>query len=203
MKFSRSLAGLFGALLVLGGASGASAGPAEAPADPAPASEAEAQPKAAPSPTANVSAAAVRRDMETNMSELGDLASDAKRDSDLVRATCVLDKQERAQGVMELATGELLIIRDEGSSAEARSFATEKLVAASERLGGLVEQARECIGDKSPEESDDQTRNEVDTPQAIPVADPTVGGGAGGGKPPPVPPPVDDTVPPVVGSPSS
>lgn len=207
MTFSRIGAGFFGAWLVLGGSAGANAGPAAegpeaAPAEPKGAADEAGPTEAKPKATATISAASVRRDMEEEMASLGDLASEAKRDSDLVRAACVLDKQERAQGVMELATGELLVIRDEGSTAEARSFATEKLVAASERLGGLVEQARECMGDKSPEESDDETRNEVDTPQAIPIEDPTVGGGVGGGKPPPLPPPVDDTVPPVVGSPS-
>ncbi|MCA9654366.1 MAG: hypothetical protein KC501_30880 [Myxococcales bacterium] len=144
----------------------------------------------------------VRGDMEANMAVLGDLASDAKRDSDLVRAACVLDKQERAQGVMELATGELLVIRDANAGADARGFATEKLVAASQRLEGLVEQARECVGDKTPEQSDDVTRNEVDESPTIPIPDPTVGGGAGGGKPPGMPPPVDDGMPPSVGSPS-
>ena len=103
------------------------------------------------------------------MAVLGDLASDAKRDSDLVRAACVLDKQERAQGVMELATGELLVIRDANAGADARGFATEKLVAASQRLEGLVEQARECVGDKTPEQSDDVTRNEVDESPTIPI----------------------------------
>lgn len=135
------------------------------------------------------------------MSTLGEIASDAKRDSDLVRAACVLDKQERAQGVMELATSEMLTIRDDAASTEARSFAVEKLQAAAERLDDLVGQARDCMGDKSPEVSDDQTRNEVQQDPTIPIADPTVGGGVGGGKPTP-PPPVDDAVPPTVGSPA-
>lgn len=196
---SRIWAGVFGAWLVLGGASGALAEP-EAPAA-APAEDPAATPAATPR-ASNVSVPKIRRDMEQNMSELGDLASDAKRDSDLVRAACVLDKQERAQGVMELATGEILVIRDEGSSAESRGFAAEKLEAASDRLDGLVEQARECAGDKTPELSDDETRNELDEQPTIPIPDPTVGGGAGGGKPPAVPPPVDDGMPPSVGSPS-
>ncbi len=211
---SRVWAGALGAWLLLGGAAGATAGPA--PEDPAaetsPAAADEApevtdttvgteQPAPAP-PASNLSVPSIRRDMETNMSSLGDLASDAKRDSDLVRAACVLDKQERAQGVMELATGALLVIRDEGSSAESRGFAVEKLAAASDRLDGLVEQARECAGDKTPERSDDETRNELDEEPTIPIPDPTMGGGAGGGKPPGLPPPVDDGMPPSVGSPS-
>jgi hypothetical protein len=205
---SRVLAGVCGAWLVLGGAGGASAGP---PASPEPVTDApvpaEGQPAAdgqpaAPPSTATVSVPAVRRDMETGMSTLGEIAADAKRDADLVRAACVLDKQERAQGVMELATGELLTIRDEAASTEARSFAVEKLQAAAERLDDLVAQAKDCMGDKSPEVSDDETRNEVKQDPPIPVADPTVGGGVGGGRPPVLPPPVDDGVPPTVGSPS-
>lgn len=204
---SRALAATLGIWTVLG-AGGAFAGPAEeatepAPAEEAPAAEGEAPAEAAPPPApSNISVPKVRRDMETNMATLGDLASDAKRDSDLVRAACVLDKQERAQGVMELATGELLVIRDPSASADARSFAAEKLAAASQRLEALVKQARECAGDKTPEKSDDVTRNEVDEDPSIPYPDPTIGGGAGGGKPPPIPPPVDDGIPPSVGSPS-
>lgn len=186
------------------GASGASAGPAE----PAPEAEAEAAPVAeAEAPAAEAEAPAqasppvsvpgIQRDMEDGMSKLGDLASDAKRDSDLVKAACVLDKQERAQGVMELATGEILVIRDQSASGEARTFAAEKLQAASERLDDLVEQAKECVGDKTPEESDDETRNEADEDPLIPILDPT--SMAPGNV---VPPPVDDGVPPTAGSPS-
>lgn len=217
---TRAIAGICGAWLVLGGASGALAGPpasaAEGPdlaeaaepeaAEPAAArgegeGEGEAKP-AAPPATSTVSVPAVRRDMETGMSTLGDLASDAKRDADLVRAACVLDKQERAQGVMELATSEMLVIRDEGSSPEARSFAVEKLQAAADRLDDLVEQAKECVGDKSPEVSDDETNNEVEEDPTIPIADPTLGGGVDGNKPARMPPPIDDGAPPTVGSPS-
>lgn len=216
---TRALAGVCGAWLVLGGAGGASAGPPASPAPattaPAaggePAAPAEGGEPAAPADggeaaalpaTATVSVPAVQRDMESDMSVLGELASDAKRDADLVRAACVLDKQERAQGVMELATGELLVIRDSTAAAEARSFAVEKLQASADRLDDLVQQARDCVGDQTPEMSDDETRNQVQEEPTIPIADPTVGGAVGGGKPPGLPPPVDDGVPPVVGSPS-
>ncbi|MCX4239529.1 hypothetical protein [Paraliomyxa miuraensis] len=202
---TRALAGVCGVWLVLGGASGALAGPPEDAAGEGAAGEAPDEGVAeakAPPPTSTVSVPAVRREMENDMAKIGDLAAEAKRDADLVRAACVIDKQERAQGVMELATGEMLIIRDEGSSAEARSFAVEKLQAASDRLGDLVEQAKECIGDKAPEESDDVTNNEVDEDPTIPVADPTVGGSPDGTKPNRVPPPIDDASPPSVGSPS-
>lgn len=215
---TRAVAGVCGAWLVLGAAGGASAGPpaspegtapAGAPAEGAPAAaegaapgEGAAQGEGAALPaTATVSVPKVQRDMESDMSLLGELASDAKRDADLVRAACVLDKQERAQGVMELATGELLVIRDDAAAPEARSFAVEKLQASSDRLDDLVQQARDCVGDQTPEMSDDETRNEVQQEPTIPIADPTVGGGVGGGKPTP-PPPVDDNAPPTVGSPS-
>ncbi|MEX1369253.1 MAG: hypothetical protein AB1Z98_39355 [Nannocystaceae bacterium] len=212
---SRAVAMMFGGWLVFG-STGAAAGPA-AELGPTPtAEEASPTPESPPPPpesgeglaesapvaAATISVPKVRRELESNMATLGDLAADAKRDSDLVKATCVLDKQERAQGVMELATGELLVIRDEGASTDARSFAAEKLAAASQRLEALVKQARECAGDKTPEDSDDVTRNDVEQQPSIPVADPTVGGGAGGGKPPGLPPPVDDGFPPSVGSPS-
>lgn len=210
---TRAWAGMFGAWLVLGGASGAVAAPEGPPADDAAptdgaasdaAAPAEGEAKAAPAArsTSTVSVPAVRRDMEDDMSAIGDLAADARRDADLVRAACVLDKQERAQGVMELATGEMLIIRDESASAQARGFAVEKLQAAAERLDDLVEQAKECIGDKSPEASDDVTNNDVEEDPTIPIADPTMGGGPDGGKPARLPPPIDDGAPPTVGSPS-
>ncbi len=205
---ARAWAGVCGAWLLLG-SGGAFAGPPEAEAAPAEAGPTEAAPaEAAPAEaaalpaTSTVSVPAVQRTMEADMSTLGELASDAKRDADLVRAACVLDKQERAQGVMELATGELLVIRDASATAEARSFAVEKLQASAERLDDLVQQARDCVGDQSPEMSDDETKNDVQQEPSIPIADPTVGGAVGGGKPPGLPPPVDDGAPPTVGSPS-
>lgn len=140
---------------------------------------------------------ALRQRIEAGMEELGELASDARSDTDVVRAACVLDKQERAQGVMEVATGELLVLRDSTSTRDQKAFAVEKLAAAADRLDGLVEAARTCRGDTSPEEEDDVTATDVDEPTTVPVADPTVGGAR-----PPVPPPVDDTRPPTVGSPS-
>lgn len=199
---------------MLVGAGGASAGPPAtegAPAEPdaappgdaaAPAADAAAPAEGqAPPATASVSVPAVQRDMEADMAAIGDIATDAKRDTDLVRAACVLDKQERAQGVMELATGELLVIRDSSATAEARSFAVEKLQAAASRLDDLVQQAKDCVGDQSPDMSDDQTDNDVENTPLIPIADPTVSGPFGSTGPG-MPPPVDDAVPPTVGSPS-
>lgn len=226
---SQTLAVFCGTWLVLGGASGALAGPAEgevaAPSeadgasvdeasadeasvdevsDEAPASEGEGAAGEAPAQSASapVSVSKSQRDLEDGMATLGALAAEAKRDSDLIRAECVLDKQERAQGVMELATDELLVIRDPSASAQARSFAAEKLAAAAERLDELVEEAKVCVGDATPEEEDDETRNESTEEQTVPIADATVGGRDGGAKPFVIPPPVDGTVPPSVGSPS-
>lgn len=207
---ARIVAGVCGAWLMLG-AGGALAGPPAEPTTEAPPAAGEtaapaegAAPAESPSQaaTATVSVPAVQREMEKDLTLIGDLASDAKRDTDLVRAQCVLDKQERAEGVMELATGELLVIRDASASAEARSFAVEKLQAAASRLDDLVQLARDCMGDQSPEMSEEDTKNQVQTSPLIPVADPTVGGSVGGGKPPVMPPPVDDGMPPTVGSPS-
>jgi hypothetical protein len=157
-----------------------------------------AEPAAAPTrPVAQV-----RRDMEEDMAELGDLAADARRDTDLVRAACVLDKQERAQGVMELATSELLIIRDSSADQQSRQFAAEKLSAASDRLDNLVKAAKECTGDKSPELTDDDTNNDEEQIPFVPELDPTQTGGTSPPRPTPVPPSVDDGRPPTVGSPT-
>ncbi|MCH9688051.1 MAG: hypothetical protein K0V04_41860, partial [Deltaproteobacteria bacterium] len=88
----RIIGGLCAAWLVLGGAAGASAGPAPEEKASEPEAEAPAEEPAAAAPaTANVSVPSVQRDMEQNMASIGELASDAKRDSDLVRAACVLD----------------------------------------------------------------------------------------------------------------
>jgi hypothetical protein len=138
----------------------------------------------------------LRQRLESGMQELGELAQSARSDTDLVRAQCVLDKQERAQGVMEVATGELLLLGDSGATQEQKSFAVEKLAAATDRLDGLVESARTCTGDTSPEEHDDITDTDVDESSAVPVADPTTSSES------PVPPPIDDSRPPLVASPS-
>lgn len=175
------------------------AGPPAGGETEAPAAASDAAPEAQSAATKPV--ALVRQDLEANMAELGELASAARQDTDLVRAACVLDKQDRAQGVMELATSELLVIRDSAATEQQRAFAAEKLAAASERLGSLVEQAKECTGDKSPEVEDDLTDNDAEVVPLVPEADPTQSGGTPP-QPSPVPPSVDDQRPPTVGSPS-
>lgn len=136
-------------------------------------------------------ASGLRMQMETGMSALGELAVEARSDDDLVRATCVLDKQDRAGDVMELGTSEMLVIRDPNTSEQARGFALEKLDAAASRIDKLVEEAKECAGQTGPEDEIDITRNESDEPNTVPMAAPSLGLGQS-----PVPPPVDGGWPP-------
>jgi hypothetical protein len=137
-------------------------------------------------------ASSLRAKMEAGMSEIGELAVEARNDEDLVRATCVLDKQERANDVMDLGTSELLIIRDPGASEQARGFALEKLDAASGRIDKLVVEAKACSGQTGPEDEVDITRRDADEPDTIPILNPSAGLGQG-----PVPPPMDGGWPPV------
>jgi hypothetical protein len=137
-------------------------------------------------------ASSLRSKMESGMSDLGELAVEARNDADLVRATCVLDKQDRANDVMDLGTSELLVIRDPGASEQARGFALEKLDAAAERIDQLVEEAKACAGQQGPEDEANITRNESDEPRTIPMWDPSAGLGNN-----PVPPPMDGAWPPV------
>jgi hypothetical protein len=155
-------------------------------------------PETAPAPVVDEGAASVpgasslRAKMEAGMSEIGELAVEARSDEDLVRATCVLDKQDRANDVMDLGTSELLIIRDPGASEQARAFALEKLDAASGRIDKLVDEAKACSGQQGPEDEVDVTRRESDEPDTIPLLNPSAGLGDG-----PVPPPLDGGWPPV------
>lgn len=148
-------------------------------------------------PTVSPGAGQSRAKIESAMSELGQLTSEAEGDQDVSRAACLLDKRDRGGEVMELVTAEALVIQDGGSTEQQRLFASEKLSALADRMDGLVEQARACSGDTSPEDKDDKTRTEVDERPTVPYADPTVGGAR-----PPVPPPVDDARPPTVESPT-
>jgi hypothetical protein len=136
-------------------------------------------------------ASSLRAKMESGMAAIGELAVDARQDEDLVRATCVLDKQDRANDVMDLGTSELLIIRDPGTSEQARAFALEKLDAASVRIDKLVTEAKSCGGEKGPEDEVDVTRRDADEPDTIPILNPSAGLGDS-----PVPPPMDGGWPP-------
>jgi len=136
-------------------------------------------------------ASSLRARMEAGMSDIGELAVEARTDEDLVRAACVLDKQDRANDVMELGTSELLVIRDPGTSEQVRGFALEKLDAAAGRIDKLVDEAKACAGRQGPEDEVDITRNEADEPRTIPVWAPSSGLGHN-----PVPPPLDGGWPP-------
>lgn len=175
---------------------------ADAPVDPVPASDAPAEPVAEPGSETDVlgestnaagipDAITLQTRMEEGMAEIGELAVEARADSDLVRATCVLDKQDRANDVMELGTGEMLVIRDGTTTEQSRQFALEKLDAAAGRIDMLVEEAKACAGQKGPEDQIDITRNDADEPRTVPMWDPTTGLGNS-----PVPPPIDGGWPP-------
>jgi hypothetical protein len=166
-------------------------------AAPPPAPEPEAAPVSATAVTP-VGIGISRANIDAAMTELGQLTSQADGESDVVRAACLIDKQERGGEVMELVTNEVLVIQDAGSNDQQRTFAAEKLGALSDRMNGLVDQARACAGDASPEDKDNKTRTEVDERPTVPFADPTASGGRA-----PVPPPVDDGRPPTVESPTN
>lgn len=133
---------------------------------------------------------ASRRRLEAGMGELGSLARDAKGQGDMVKTACIEDRRNRAQGVMELATQEMLVVRDAGADEQTKLFAREKLGAAADRMEDMVAEARNCGQDTSPEDADDQTRTVVDDPETIPIKDPTGGLGES-----PAPPVANDTWP--------
>jgi hypothetical protein len=157
------------------------------PADLPPADEPLVDEGAASVPAAS----SLRAKMEDGLAQIGELAVEARNDEDLVRATCVLDKQDRANEVMDLGTSELLVIRDAGTSEQARGFALEKLDAAAARITDLVTEAKACSGQEGPEDEVDVTRRESDEPIEIPILDPSLGLGSN-----PVPPPLDGGWPP-------
>ena len=140
---------------------------------------------------------ALQQRIENAVAEIGALAQEAEADGDATRSACVKGWQQKSQDAMEVATGELLVIRDEGSTDMQRSFAVEKLAATADRMEALVDQARKCSGDQSPEENDDEARTEVDETRTIPLQDPTLGGGTS-----PVLPPLDPNLPSTAASPA-
>lgn len=144
------------------------------------------------------SVAEIQRSLEQTLQAMGELAAESREESDIVRADCIRQKNARAEETMELATNEILVIRDSGTSEQARAFAIEKLQAADERLSTLATEARACSGVLEPEDEDGVTSNDQDEANPVPVADPTT--------PPflrPTLPPLDpDTRPPVVASPT-
>jgi hypothetical protein len=174
----------------------------ESPAEPAEAPAEEATPADAPTETDvdTRSVGSLRGQLEADMGTLGKLANDARKDENIGRAACVLQREERAKEVMELATGEILILQDGSTTPQQRKFAAEKLAAAADRLHKLVEEAKACRGELAPEDQDDDTKNDMGQTQTIPIADPTAGPPSN--QPQLPPPPVDDTRPPSVASPT-
>lgn len=176
------------------------AGPApsldESADDEAPAVEVERDTEQTAGLVAAPEAEASRGRLEASLADLGSLAREAKSSGDMVKTACVEDRRTRAQGVMELATQEMLIIRDPSTDAQARQFAQEKLGAAADRMEDMVAEARNCGQDTSPEAEDDRTRTQLDAPETIPLKDPTGGLGEN-----PVP-PASTTTWPIVASPT-
>lgn len=181
-------------LIVALGVALASAGQAVAAPPPAPAAAAPAT-KPAAKPAAGVPAATgksvrvgeVRRRMEQDLAEIGKIAQKARREGDMVKIACATDKEDRASTVMDVATPEMVVLQDKGADGQAKTFAADKLQAASGRLGKLLEEARACTGMPAAG-GDDGTTNQVDESRNVPPRDPTAGPSSGPGAPPPIDP---------------
>lgn len=124
---------------------------------------------AAPAPTLSVSDA--RNLLERGMTELGELAIRARQSGDMVRIACVQSKQDRAEAVMEVATGDLLTAQDPAADAQTRTFAGEKLSEGAIQMKDLVAQARACQGRE--EANSASASNEARQPQQVLPQDPT------------------------------
>lgn len=135
--------------------------------------------------------------LESSMAKLGQMAEAAKADGDAAMAGCLQDKVTRGQDIMATATPEIMVLRDSSASAQAKSFAAEKLQAAADAMDNVVSAAKGCSGEQELESEDDVTRNELDRTEQIPLQDPTISPTE-----PDVPPAVDEGQPPTVASPS-
>ncbi|MGH1348866.1 MAG: hypothetical protein ACRBN8_45445 [Nannocystales bacterium] len=136
--------------------------------------------------------------LEGSMAQLGKMAQAAKADGDAQLAGCLEDKVTRAQDIMSTATPELMVLRDSTASAQAKSFAAEKLQAAANAMDGVMASAKGCSGEQELEDRDDVTRNELDKTDGIPIQDPTIAPTE-----PDIPPAIDEAQPPTVASPSA
>ncbi len=132
------------------------------------------------------SVAKLRGEMEGDLAEIGKIAKKAQRDGDMVKIACVTDKQDRAEGVMDVATPEIALLQGQGGQADpaSPSFAGEKLEAAALRLGKLLDEARACTGTPA-KEGHDGGENIVDEGERLPPRDPTASPGNGPGSEPP------------------
>ena len=118
-----------------------------------------------------MSASQARGALERGLTELGELAARARQSGDMVRIACVQDKQDRANAVVEVATGDLVVAQDPAADAASRAFAGEKLGEAARQLQGLVSKARACTGKE--EASRPSGSNDVKIPQVVLPQDPT------------------------------
>lgn len=175
--------------VALASAGQAVAAPPPAPAATPPASTPAAKPAAgAPAATGkSVRVGEVRRRMEQDLAEIGKIAQKARREGDMVKIACATDKEDRASTVMDVATPEIVVLQDKSADGQAKSFATDKLQAASARLGKLLEEARACTGMPAAG-GNDGTTNQVDESRNVPPRDPTAGPSSGPGAPPPIDP---------------
>ncbi len=130
--------------------------------------------------------AKLRGEMEGDLAEIGKIAKKAQRDGDMVKIACVTDKQDRAEGVMDVATPEIALLQGQAGQADpvSQSFAGEKLEAAALRLGKLLDEARACTGTPANEGHGDG-ENIVDEGERLPPRDPTASPGGGPGSEPP------------------
>lgn len=119
-----------------------------------------------------MSAAQARGALERGLTELGELAARARQSGDFVRIACVQDKQDRANAVVEVATGDLVVAQDPASDAQTRAFAGEKLGEAAQQLQGLVSKARACTGKEEATRGVDGS-NDSQVPQVVLPQDPT------------------------------
>lgn len=149
-------------------------------------------PETADAPADTGNAESMRQGIEADMAELTGQEEKAQESKDFARTACVVDKREKGEEVLELATDELLIIRDPSSGEQARTFALEKLQAAAERMDLLVDEARTCGLSADKVDDEKKARTEESKEPTIPMEDPSSGMGVD-----PVPPAIDGSWPPV------
>ena len=158
----------------VGAAPSDSSGPA--PAEPSEPSE-PAEPDDAAAPASAEAPAAVgnaRGALERGMTELGTLLTRARQSGDSTLLACVQDKRDRAEIVLEVATGEILVLQDPGADEHSRAFAGEKLSEAAARVSDLAGQARACQGGDAEARKDGP--NEAKQPRTVIPVDPTAAG---------------------------
>ncbi|MEZ4382106.1 MAG: hypothetical protein R3A79_12215 [Nannocystaceae bacterium] len=129
----------------------------------------------------------LRRDMEQDLAEIGKIAEKAQRDGDMVKIACVTDKQDRAEGVMDVATPEIALLQGNTVDSASASFAGAKVEEAALRLGKLLDEARACTGAPAAD-GNGVSDNLVDEGQGFPDLEPTASAGYGPGTVPPVDP---------------